>query len=312
MGKTAFVFTGQGAQYSGMGRYLYENSPAAKAIFDIADSLRPGISEMCFSGSSDMLSMTVNTQPALYTVDLASAAMLNENGITADMTAGFSLGELAANAYAGAFSFEEGFRLVCKRAELMTKCAETTKGVMVAVLKLSDEKTEELAAKFNHVYPANYNSPGQVTVACSCDEYESFLKLVGENGGKAMKLAVSGAFHSPLMREAADLFADVLEGVQISRSRIPVYSNVTARPYDGDYKKLIARQIMSPVKWEETVMNMIADGVRVFVEAGAGKVLSGLIKRISAETAVYHTDKLEDMHNTVLYLKGNETNDAEK
>lgn len=305
MGKIAFVFAGQGAQYSGMGKSLYNNSLAAKAMFDAVDSIRPGTSDMCFNGSSEQLSMTINTQPALYAVDLACAAVLNEMGVAADMTAGFSLGELAANAYAGTFSYDEGFKLVCRRAEHMNKCAEKNKGFMVAVLKLSNTKVEELAGKFKNVYPANYNSAGQVTVACGSDEYESFVKLINENGGKAVKLAVSGAFHSPYMSEASSLFACDLDEYNIFVPRIPVYSNLSARPYDGNIASQIAKQIMSPVRWEETILNMIKDGADTFIEAGAGKVLSGLIKRISAEVKVYNADKIEDIQNTVYNLKGN-------
>lgn len=305
MGKIAFVFTGQGAQYSGMGKSLYDNSLAAKTVFDAADAIRPGTSDMCFNGSGEQLSMTINTQPALYTVDLACAAVLKEMGVAADMAAGFSLGELAANAYAGTFSFNDGFKLVCRRAEHMNICAAKNIGLMVAVLKLSNVKVEELAAKFENVYPANYNSAGQVTVACGLDEYDSFVKLISENGGKAIKLAVSGAFHSPYMNEASNLFAGDLDEFNISVPRIPVYSNLSARPYDSNIASQIARQIMSPVRWEETILNMIKDGADTFIEAGAGKVLSGLIKRISAEVKVYNADKIDDIQNTVYNLKGN-------
>ncbi|MHB1151743.1 MAG: ACP S-malonyltransferase [Eubacteriales bacterium] len=305
MGKIAFVFAGQGAQYSGMGKTLYDNSLAAKSVFDAVDAIRPGTSDMCFNGSSEQLSMTINTQPALYTVDLACAAVLKEMGVDADMAAGFSLGELAANAYAGTFSYNDGFELVCRRAEHMNICAQKNIGLMVAVLKLSNAKVEELAAKFKNVYPANYNSAGQVTVACGSDEYDNFVKLISENGGKAVKLAVSGAFHSPYMSEASNLFAGDLGKFNISAPRIPVYSNLSARPYDSDIDSQIAKQIMSPVRWEETILNMIKDGADTFIEAGAGKVLSGLIKRISTEVKVYNADKIDDIQNTVYNLKGN-------
>jgi [acyl-carrier-protein] S-malonyltransferase len=177
---------------------------------------------------------------------------------------------------------------------------------MAAVLKLSNAKVEELAANFKNVYPANYNAAGQVTVACGADEVDDFIKLVTENGGKAIKLAVSGAFHSPFMIEASHKFALELEKYNLNVSRIPVYSNLTARPYEDNIASLIAKQIMSPVRWEETILNMISDGADTFIEVGAGKVLSGLIKRISADVKVYNAEKYEDIQNTVYKLKGND------
>lgn len=307
MGKIAFVFAGQGAQYSGMGKSLFDNSTAARAVFDMADSMRPGISDMCFYGSAGELSLTVNTQPALYAVDLACAAVLGEMGIKADMTAGFSLGELAACAYADVFAYDTGFNLVCRRAEYMQSCAEKNKGLMTAVLKLKNTDVENISSGFKNIFPANYNCDGQVTVACGPDEYDDFVRLVQEKGGKAVKLAVSGAFHSPFMSEASGLFADELRKINLSLPRIPVYSNVSARPYAGDTAVLIAKQIKKPVRWEETISNMIQDGADIFIEAGAGKVLSGLIRRISPEVRIFNADKFEDIQNTVNNLKGNDS-----
>jgi [acyl-carrier-protein] S-malonyltransferase len=277
----------------------------AKKLFDAADSIRQGTSDLCFNGSSEQLSLTINTQPALYTVDLACAAALNDMGITADLTAGFSLGEIAANAYTGIFSFEEGFKLVCRRAEFMNICAEKNAGFMVAVLKLSNTKVEEISANFKNIYPANYNSAGQVSVACGADELDDFIKLVTENGGKAIKLAVSGAFHSPFMSEASHMFALELDKYNLSFPHTPVYSNITAKPYEDNIASLIAKQIMSPVRWEDTILNMISDGADTFIEVGAGKVLSGLIKRISKDVKVYNAEKIEDINDTVYKLKGN-------
>ncbi len=304
MGKIAFVFAGQGAQYSGMGKTLFENNAAAKAVFEMADSIRPGTSEMCFTGTAEQLSQTINTQPSLFTVDLACAAAIDEMGIHADMVAGFSLGEIAANAYAGTFSYEDAFRLVCKRAEFMSECAEKNKGSMAAVLKLSNEKVEELASKFEKVYPVNYNCNGQVSVAGAENEMDEFCALVKDNGGRVVKLAVSGAFHSPFMTEASGKLAEVLSNMTPAVPKISVYSNVTAQPYGENIAELIAKQVMSPVKWEKTVLNMIADGADTFIEVGAGKVLSGLIKKISADVRICNVDNFDDAVKTVQAING--------
>lgn len=292
----AIVFSGQGAQYSGMGSDLYENSKAARDIFDIS-----GMSEMCFNGSADELSQTITTQPAVLAMDLACAAVLRESGITADCTAGFSLGEIAALTYADVFNVDTAFQIIRKRAELMSKSVD---GGMVAVLKLSDEKIVELAV-LHGVYAVNYNCPGQVTVAGLklSDKLDAFCQAVTENGGRTVKLAVSGAFHSPYMKLAADNFYNVLHDIEIGTPTIPVYSNLTAVPYTSDVIGLLSKQMMSPVKWRHTIENMIADGIDTFIEAGPGKVLSGLIKRISKDVAVMNVDKYEDIEQVVKYVE---------
>ncbi|MDD4773718.1 MAG: ACP S-malonyltransferase [Eubacteriales bacterium] len=192
MGGVALVFAGQGAQYSGMGKSLYDNSAAARALFESAEAIYPGICDMCFNGSTEQLSVTINTQPALYVVDLACAAVLDEMDVRADMTAGFSLGELAANAYAGTFAFDEGLKLVGRRAEYMDSCASNNKGYMAAVLKLPNAKVEAIAAEFEHVYPANYNAAGQLTVACGVEEYDDFVRMIGESGGRTVTCGQRG------------------------------------------------------------------------------------------------------------------------
>ena len=174
MGKIAFVFSGQGAQYSGMGKALYASSPAAKAVFDMADSLRPGTARQCFEGSMEELTQTVNTQPCVFAVDLAAARALAERGVQPDCVAGFSLGEIAALAFAGVLSDEEAFRLVCKRGELMDKAARENPGAMVAVLKLTSAQTEELCQRFEKTYPVNYNSPAQTVVATTTENADAF------------------------------------------------------------------------------------------------------------------------------------------
>ena len=279
MGKIAFVFAGQGAQYSGMGQSLCEVSPAAKAVFDAADKLRPGTSEQCFTGTAEELSITKNTQPCLYCVDLAAAKALEEAGVTPDYVAGFSLGEIAALSFAGVFSEEQGFDFVCKRAEAMQKAGEENPGAMAAVLKLSNQQVEELCAGFKKVWPVNYNCPGQLVCAGEKSQIEAFCGKVAEAGGKAVPLAVSGGFHSPFMESASQTLCEVLEPMELSEARVPVYANYTAQPYDGSAKELLTQQVKNPVRWQETVERLVELGVDTFIECGPGKTLCGLIRK---------------------------------
>lgn len=309
MGKIAFVFAGQGGQYSGMGKSLMEISPAAEEIFDISDSIRPGTSEQCFNGSEEELKQTVNTQPCIYTVDLAAAEALREAGIRADMLAGFSLGELAALTYSGAISREDGFKLVCKRGQLMQMASEKNPGAMVAVFKLSQEEVERLTAENGNVYPVNYNCPGQIIVSGRAEDIERFKFVVKDAGGKALPLKVGGSFHTPLMNEAYEGICSVIDEYKIGRPELDeetceetvLYSNRTGRPYEGSMSDLLCRQIISPVLWQSTIEHMIANGADTFIEVGPGKTLSGLISKISSDVNVFNVHDAESLENT---LKG--------
>ncbi len=298
MGKIAFVFSGQGAQKPGMGKDLYDCSPAAKAVFDMADSVRPGTSEQCFSAEQEVLNRTVNTQPCVFAADLAAAAAVVEKGIKPDFAAGFSLGEIAALGFTGILSYEDAFKLVCKRGELMDISSNERKSTMVAVIKLPPEKVEEIAAKFEDTYPVNYNSPAQTVVATSEETADRIVEAVKESKGKGVKLAVSGGFHSPFMNSAAKGLSEYLENVTLGVPSIPLYSNVTAKPYgedNTDFRTLIESQVISPVRWQKTVENLIAEGVDTFIEVGVGKTLSGLIKKISPDVRVFNVENKETL-----------------
>ncbi|MCI6821124.1 MAG: ACP S-malonyltransferase [Clostridiales bacterium] len=301
MGKIAFVFAGQGAQHTGMGKEISENVSAAAEIFAKADSVRPGTSQQCFEGSSELLAETKNTQPCIYTVDMAMAAALEANGVKADMAAGYSLGELAALAYAGSFSFDDGLGLVSQRGAIMQKASESCDSGMMAVLKLSDEKIEELSSKYTKVYPVNFNCNGQVTVAGDRAQLDQFKDDVKEAKGLVRILEVSGGFHSPFMSDAAEEFKKVLEGADIKDANIPVYSNWTAKPYEGDYKKALEMQIANPIRWKNIIEDMIENGADTFIELGPGTALTKMITRISKKVRMFN---VKDMESLELTLKG--------
>lgn len=295
MGKIAFVFSGQGAQYSGMGKELYDASPAAKAVYDMADSVREGTSKQCFEGTAEELCKTVNTQPCVFTADLAAAYALVEKGITPDCVAGFSLGEISALAFSKMLSDEEAFRLVCRRGELMDKAATENPGAMVAVMKISPQQVEEVCSQFEKTYPVNYNSPAQTVVATTSETVDDFCEAVKNEGGRAKQLAVSGAFHSPFMADAAKGLGKYMENIDFSDPQVQIYSDYTAKPYEGDYKALVKAQVENPVKWQTIVENMVADGVDTFIEVGVGKTLTGLIKRINPDVKAFKVEAPADI-----------------
>lgn len=295
MGNIAFVFSGQGDQYPGMGKALYEQYPRAAEVFDRCDSLRPGTSLQCFQGSEEELKETRNTQPCLFAVELAAASVLFEAGIKPRAVAGFSLGEVVACTAAGLLDPESGFRLVCKRGELMQEASSRYDTAMAAVVKLDAETVATLCQAYDHVYPVNFNCPGQISVAGLSEEMNAFYQDVKQAGGRAIPLKVKGAFHSPFMKEASEAFAEELSRVAFQKSDITLYSNVTAEPYTENAAELLAQQIQSPVRWESLIRNMIAAGIDTFIEIGPGRTLTNMIAKIDPSVKRYAVTDLSQI-----------------
>ncbi len=296
MGKVALLFAGQGAQYPAMGKDFYEQDAAAREAFAKLEQQRPSTLQQCFTGSKEELSLTQNTQPCLFAVDYAIAKAVAQAGIPVDAVAGFSLGEIPALAFAGVLDLEQAFALVCRRAAVMQQAAEQYPGGMQAILKLPAERISELAAPYSDVFPVNYNSPEQTAVAGNPEQLQAFAADVKAAGGRAVPLAVSGAFHSPYMNSAAEALADYVQTVTIQEGTCAVYANYTAQPYTtATARALIAKQVNHPVQWVKTIEQMLADGVDCFIEVGPGKTLSGLVKKITTDAQVYKVENLDDL-----------------
>lgn len=300
MGSVAFLFAGQGAQHPAMGVDLIEASPAAAEVFAIADEVRPGTSEQCRSASKEELSQTENTQPCVFVHDLAAATALRERGVVPAACAGFSLGEVAALTFAGAFDRRAGFELVCERAALMATAAERHPGGMRAIIKLDAAQVEGLAKQAGEdCWPVNYNSPQQTVVTGAPDALQTLDVLVKEAGGRAMKVAVSGAFHSPYMAEATcGLAAYIDAGHAPSPLLIPVMANMTAAPYPADPQaasEVLTNQVSHAVRWVDTLHALQDQGIDTFIEVGPGKTLSGLVKRTLSDVRVYSCETAEQV-----------------
>lgn len=305
MSKIAFLFAGQGAQYVGMGRDLYESVPAAKEVFDLGESRRPGTLATCFEGPGEALTQTENTQPALFLVDLACACALSAAGVMPDAVAGFSLGEIPALAFTGVLSDADAFDTVVLRGNTMQTCGERHPGGMAAVMKLPPEEVERIAATFNCIYPVNYNCPGQIACAGAAGEIDAFCDAVKAAGGRAVKLAVSGAFHTPFMADATDALRRHLSGLALSAPKIPLYSDYTADLYPGDSEKIaetIAEQASRSVRWETIIRRMADTGIDTFIEVGAGATLSKLVSRTLTDVQILHVENAETLRETLAAL----------
>ncbi|WP_297332096.1 ACP S-malonyltransferase [Flavobacterium sp.] len=284
--KKAYVFPGQGAQFSGMGKDLYENSAEAKALFEKANEILGfRITDIMFEGTADELKQTKVTQPAVFLHSVILAKTLGDS-FKPDMVAGHSLGEFSALVAAGAMTFEDGLKLVSQRAMAMQKACEITPSTMAAVLNLDDKTVEDICeATEGVVVAANYNCPGQLVISGETLAVERACEALKAAGAKrALILPVGGAFHSPMMEPAREELAAAIEATTFKQPVCPVYQNVTATAVTApdEIKQNLIKQLTAPVKWTQSVQNMVADGATEFIEVGPGNVLQGLVKKIDS------------------------------
>lgn len=310
MGKTVFVFAGQGAQKIGMGKELAENFKVASDVFDEAsEALEFDIREMIFEGDENTLMLTENTQPAVVTMSIAAYRVLEEKGIKPDIVAGLSLGEYSAHVASGTMDFKDAVRLVKKRGRFMQEEVPEGVGAMAAIIALDAETVLECCKEASDVgicEAANFNCPGQIVVSGEVKAVEKCCEAAKAKGAKrAMLLPVSAPFHCSMLTGAGDKLAKELENVDLNDMQIPVITNVTA-DYVADkseVKELLKKQVSNSVKWEESIRRMIADGADTFVEVGPGKTLSGFIKKVNKDLAVYNVEDMASLEKTLEALK---------
>ena len=305
MSKIAFMFPGQGAQKAGMGKDFYEQSETARQVIDSASELLGiDMKELCFE-ENDRLDQTEYTQAALVTVCMAMEHVLRERGLKADVTAGLRLGENCAMASAAGISTEDAITTVRKRGILMQNAVPGGKGSMAAVLGLTGDVIENVIEGIDGVSIANYNCPGQIVITGWKESVEKASEALKEAGAKrVLPLNVSGPFHSPMLKEAGEELGKVLENVKVTPLEIPYVTNVTAEYVKDieDTKALLAKQVASSVRWQQSVENMIAQGVDTFVEIGPGKTLAGFMRKISRDVKVYNVGTWEDVDKVVSKL----------
>ncbi|HAN09178.1 MAG TPA: [acyl-carrier-protein] S-malonyltransferase [Clostridiales bacterium] len=310
MKKIAFLFAGQGAQYVGMGKELYENYPEASDVFDTAnEALDIDVKTLCFNGPKEELDITKNTQPAVLTTSIAALRVLEKNNIRPDIVAGLSLGEYGALVCSGVLEFKDAVKLVQKRGQYMEEALPNGVGSMAAIIGLKREEIVHICEGLKtegFVTPANFNCPGQVVIAGESTIIDKACQAMKEAGAKiAMKLPVSSAFHTKMLKEAADKLKIELENINTNNMKIPVITNVTADYIEEckDVKDILIKQVTSPVLWEDTIKKMIDDGVDTFIEIGPGKTLSGFVKKIDKTKTILNVEDVATFEKTIEELK---------